>query len=101
VSPCFNFCQGIAHVVDTADAFQIQLDSFTRLQIEQMRCTAPGERAYIPSHADMKSALSEHGERAVLNTTLSGYVDLNLIYRLMGQMDGAYHAASRDFWDSP
>ena len=47
VSPCFNFGQGIAHVVDTADTFQIQLDPFTRLEIEQTRCTASGERARI------------------------------------------------------
>ena len=48
-----------------------------------------------------QSALSEYGKRAVLNTTLSGYVGFNLIYCLTGQADGAYHVASCDFWDSP
>jgi len=49
----------------------------------------------FPPHVDMtQSALSEHGDGAVLDTALSGYVDLNLIYCLMGH---AYHAASHDF----
>ena len=48
VGPHFSFRQGIAHVVDTADTFQIQLDSFVRLRIEQTGCTAPEELTHIP-----------------------------------------------------